>query len=102
MDTKSVCQHRVIDTLCVVVGGGGGMLHVDTFAHNTSGIAYQDTSRRPVGAINLVGVDVAVYIFVTGGRGGGLACQTRTFLLPSLPPLVDIGNHNQPLIHWSV
>jgi hypothetical protein len=28
-------------------GGGGGVLHVDMFAHNNSGHAYQDESQRP-------------------------------------------------------
>jgi hypothetical protein len=26
--------------------GGGGLLHVDMFAHNKSGIAYRDGNRR--------------------------------------------------------
>jgi hypothetical protein len=30
-----------------VVLFNGGLLHVDRFAHNKSGIAYQDKSRRP-------------------------------------------------------
>lgn len=32
--------------------GGGGLLHVDMFAHNKSGIAYQNRNRRPGTVVN--------------------------------------------------
>jgi hypothetical protein len=32
--------------------GGGGLLHVDKFAHNKSGIAYRDGNRRPETVVN--------------------------------------------------
>jgi hypothetical protein len=31
---------------------GGGLLHVDTFAHNKSGIAYRDGNRRSKTVVN--------------------------------------------------
>jgi hypothetical protein len=37
------CQHLLVTSLL----GGGTLLHVDTFAHNKSGIAYQSKNRRP-------------------------------------------------------
>jgi hypothetical protein len=32
--------------------GGGGLLHVDMFAHNKSGIAYRDGNRRSMIVVN--------------------------------------------------
>jgi hypothetical protein len=36
---------------------GGGLLHVDTFAHNKSGNAYQSKSRRSITNAHLRGVE---------------------------------------------
>jgi hypothetical protein len=35
-----------------IVHMGGGLLHVDTFAHNKSGIAYQGKNRRAETAVD--------------------------------------------------
>jgi hypothetical protein len=36
----------------LTLGGGGVVLHVDMFAHNKSGIAYQDRNQRPATVVN--------------------------------------------------
>jgi hypothetical protein len=39
-DTATSQEHRHSGVRAL--GGGGGLLHVDMFAHNKSGIAYRD------------------------------------------------------------
>jgi hypothetical protein len=36
----------------LVIYGGGGLSHVDMFAHNKSGIAYRDGKRRSETVVN--------------------------------------------------
>jgi hypothetical protein len=42
---------RAFTCFCTI-GGGGGLLHVDMFAHNKSGIAYRDGNRRSKPVVN--------------------------------------------------
>jgi hypothetical protein len=55
---KKISQHSAESqqrAWCPDVIMGGGLLHVDMFAHNKSGIAYQNKNRRPETVVNYKG-----------------------------------------------
>jgi UDP-N-acetylglucosamine transferase subunit ALG13 len=50
--TAQRIQTYVHTPTLVISIGGGGLLHVDMFAHNKSGIAYHDRNRRSETVVN--------------------------------------------------
>jgi hypothetical protein len=48
----AACRRTLLWLRPISYWGGGGLLHVEMFAHNKSGIAYRDGNRRSETVVN--------------------------------------------------